>query len=240
MRRHALALCLCAMAAVDASHAQPRDLSGFWTPRLERARSGQELIDALPSEAVLINDTGAGELAAGDFAGLALTQRAIDEVRNYDPAQELKRENTCVAPSVAFYMQAPFPMEIYHGTDMIVFKMEYFDLFRVIFLDGRAHPPPTAPHSKSGHSVGRWEGEDLVVETTHISAGTFMNNGFSHSDSIRLLERFRLSPDGTTLWLTQLYEDPETFDGLAARYMAFTRVPGEHVYPYECDASYGE
>jgi hypothetical protein len=66
-----------------------------------------------------------------------------------------------------------------------------------------------------------------------------MNNGFSHSDNINLVERFRLSPDGSTLWLTQLYEDPETFEGLAARYMAWTRVAGEYVYPYECDASYG-
>jgi hypothetical protein len=136
-------------------------------------------------------------------------------------------------------MQAPFPMEIYHGSDMIVFKMEYFDLYRVIFLDGREHPPATAPHSKSGHSVGRWEGDTLVANTTHISRGTFMNNGFSHSDNIRLVERFRLSPDGSTLWLTQLYEDPEAFEGLAARYMAWTRVAGEYVYPYECDASYG-
>ena len=231
---------LLAIFAAPAAFGQPPDLSGFWTPKVERVRSGQALIDELPDGALLIDDTGAGELAAGEFAGLELSAAAIEEVRNYDYRQELERENTCVAPSVVFYMQAPFPMEIYHGTDMIVFKMEYFDLYRVVFLDGRGHPPASAPHSKSGHSVGRWEGETLVVDTTHVSRGTFMNNGFTHSDSIRMTERFRLSPDGTTLWLTQVYEDPAVFAGLAARYMAFTRVPGEYVYPYECDASYGE
>ncbi|HLF23211.1 MAG TPA: hypothetical protein VI565_04745 [Burkholderiales bacterium] len=230
---------LVVIAAASRAVAAPPDLSGFWTVKLERTRSGQALIDELPEKALLINDTGAGELAAGDFGGLRLKPAAIEEVRNYDYTQELKRENTCVAPSVAFYMQAPFPMEIYHGSDMIVFKMEYFDLFRVVFLDGREHPPATAPHSKSGHSVGRWEGDTLVVDTTHISRGTFMNNGFNHSDRIHLVERFRLSPDASTLWLTQLYEDPDVFDGLAARYVAWTRVPGEYVYPYECDASYG-
>ena len=46
--------------------------------------------------------------------------------------------------------------------------------------------------------------------------------------------------DGNTLWLTQVYEDPETFEGVAARYMAWTRRPGEFVFPYECDPSYGE
>ena len=130
-------------------------------------------------------------------------------------------------------------MEVYQGRDLIVLKMEYFDMYRVIFLDGRSHPPAEAPHSKSGHSIGHWDGDTLVVDTTLISAGTFMNNGFDSSEAMHLTERFRLSPDGSTLWLTQLYDDPDTFDGLAARYMAFTRKPGEYVYPYECDPSYG-
>ena len=216
------------------------NIEGFWTVRFEGRPSGQGLIDELPADALLIDDTGAGELGAGDFAGLRLTERALEEVRTYDYAAELKRENTCVAPSAAFYMQAPFPMEIYQGRDLIVFKMEYFDMYRVVFLDGRSHPPTDAPHSKSGHSVGHWEGDTLVVDTTHLAAGTFMNNGFNHTEALRMTEHFRLSPDGTTLWLTQLYEDPGTFAGLAARYMAWTRRPGEYVFPYDCDPSYGE
>jgi hypothetical protein len=228
-----------AALAAGAAGAQP-DLEGFWSPRIERTRSGQALVDELPEGAVLINDTGAGELAAGDFAGLKLSAAAIEEVRSYDFADELKRENTCNAPTAAFFMQAPFPLEIYQSDGLIVFKMEYFDLYRVIFLDGRSHPPETAPHFRSGHSVGRWEGDTLVVDTTHMTSGTFMNNGFNHSERLHMVERFRLSPDGTTLWLTQLYDDPDVFEGLAARYMAFTRRPGEYVYPYDCDPSYGD
>jgi hypothetical protein len=234
-----IAVAALALIACDAASAAP-SLDGFWTVKFERKPSGQALIDSLPKGAVLINDTGAGELAAGDFAGLKLKPAAIEQVKKYDYAQELKRENTCVPPSVVFYMQAPFPMEIYQGRDLIVFKMEYFDMFRVVFLDGRPHPPESAPHSKSGFSTGRWDGDTLVVETSHIAPGTFMNNGFSHSSHISLKERFRLSPDGNTLWLTQVYEDPETFEGVAARYMAWTRKPGEFVFPYECDSSYGQ
>jgi hypothetical protein len=229
------ALLLVAAGAIAAPN-----LEGFWTVKFERQRSGQALIDELPKSAVLINDTGAGELAAGDFGGLKLSAAALEQVRDYNYQDELKRENTCNAPTVAFFMQAPFPMEIYQGTKLIVFKMEYFDLTRVIFLDGRPHPPASAPHSRSGHSVGHWEGDTLVVDTTHISSGTFMNNGFNHSDALHLTERFRVSDDGATLWLTQLYEDPQVFSGLAARYMAWTRKPGEFVYPYDCDPSYGK
>jgi hypothetical protein len=241
MRHRASVSWFAGVAFAGAGYAQP-DLEGFWTPRLEQAqaRSGQALIDELPDAAVLINDTGAGELAAGDFAGLELTAAAIEEVRTYDFAAELTRENTCNAPTAAFLMQAPFPMELYQSDELVVFKMEYFDLVRVVHLDGRAHPPHTAPHSRAGHSIGRWEGNTLVVDTTHLTPGTFMNNGFNHSEGLRMVERFRLSPDGTTLWLVQAYEDPAVFEGIAARYMAWTRRAGEYVYPYDCDPSYGE
>lgn len=236
----AIAALVTCFPALAGAQTDPRDISGFWTPKFEREPSGRALIDELPDDAVLIDDTGAGELAAGEYGGLILSERALEEIENYDYQAELSRENTCVPPSAAFYMQAPFPMEVHAGRDLIVLEMEYFDMFRVIFLDGRGHPPADAPHSKSGHSVGRWEGDTLLVDTTHLSPGTFANNGFSHSTQMRMIERFRLGPDGDTLWLTQLYEDPDTFEGRAARYMAWTRVPGEYIYPYECDPSYGE
>lgn len=60
------------------------------------------------------------------------------------------------------------------------------------------------------------------------------------SDALHMVERFRSSPDGGTLWLVQTYEDAAVFDGVAARYMAWTRRRGEYVYPYDCDPSYGE
>ncbi len=103
---------------------------------------------------MLINDTGAGELAAGDFAGLKLKPAAIEQVKKYDYSQELKRENTCVPPSVVFYMQAPFPMEIYQGRDLIVFKMEYFDMVP------RRVPrrPPASARERAALEVGVLDG----------------------------------------------------------------------------------
>jgi hypothetical protein len=224
--------------------AQPPDfrerLSGFWTVRFERTPSGNDLLEQLPDDVILINDTGGGELAAGDYGGLKLTERALEAVRNYDYADELLPENARKAPSVDFYMQAPFPMEVYAGRDLIVFKMEYFDLYRVIFMDGRDHPPADAPHTHSGHSVGHWEGDTLVVDTTHISPGTFMNNGFDHGENLHLTERFKVSEDGSTLWATQVYGDPRTFEGRAgaARYLVWTKRPNEYVLPYDCDPNY--
>jgi hypothetical protein len=226
------------LLAAGSAAAQP-DIEGFWTPSFVPPPEGQVLVDKLPPGAVMIDDAGGGELGEGDFGGLQLTDRAREEAAGYDYSVELSRDYACTPPSVAFYMQAPFPMEIYQDSKLIVFKMEYFDMVRIIFMDGRAHPPADAPHSKNGHSVGRWEGNELVVDTTHIASGTFMNNGFSHTDDLHLTERFMPSADGSTLFVTQVSEDPETFAGLAARYFAFRRVPGEYVYPYDCDPSFG-
>ena len=219
--------------------AQLPALEGFWSPQLGPSNEGQILLDKLPSGAVFINDAGAGELGEGDFSGLQLSEEAKAEVAEYDFGDELTREFACIMPSVALYMQAPFPMEIYQDSKLVVFRMEYYDMTRVIFLDGRTHPPADAPHSKNGHSIGHWEGDELVVDTTHIAAASFMNNGFNHSDNLHLQERFKLSEDGEKLFLTQVYEDPDVFQGTAARLMAWRKMKDQYVYPYECDPSFG-
>jgi hypothetical protein len=134
-------------------------------------------------------------------------------------------------------MQGPFPMEIFQGRDLIVIKMEYFDVVRIIFMNESEHPADW-PHSVSGHSIGRWEGDTLVVDTAYIEAATFLNNGLDHSADLHLTERFRLSPDGQKLLVLQEYEDPAVFAGRAARLIPLDKGEG-HVYPYACDPSYG-
>ena len=215
----------------------PADFSGFWNVKFERTPSGTELFNKIPEEAVFIDDAGGGELADGDYAGLILSEHAIEEVRSHNFDSEFDLENTCVQPSVAFYMQAPFPIEIHQTDPLIVIKMEYFDMVRLIFMDGR-EIPENVPLNKNGYSVGHWEGDELVVHTERIKPGTFMNNGFNHSEKLVMDERFKLSKDGNILWLIQTYSDPEVFSGLAARYMAWEKKEGDFVYPYECDFSF--
>jgi hypothetical protein len=233
-----LPLLLLSMLSTLALAADAPDISGFWSVKFEKTPSGQALFDKLPKDAVFIDDAGGGELEEGDFGGLKLSEKALEEVRNYDFSEEFSMSYTCMPPSAAFYMQAPFPMEIDQGRDMIVLRMEYFDMVRIIYMDGRGHPGEDYPHSKNGHSIGHWEGDELVVDTTHLASATFMNNGFNHSDNIHMVERFKMSGDGQTLWLTQVYDDPEVFEGRASRYMAWRKIEGEHVYPYDCDPSF--
>jgi hypothetical protein len=237
--------CLLALAFVAAPvHAQDgRDLqrlSGFWMAKFVDDVHGQALIDQLPKGTHLLVDTfSVPELPVGDFGGLKVTPRVLEEVKKFNPAAQRGPSEACVPPSLTYVVQAPFPMEVYATPALIVFKMEYYDMIRIVFMDGRKHPGPDAPHTKAGHSIGHWEGSDLVVDTTHVAAATMFNNGFNHSDAMHVVERFRVSPDGKTLWITQTYEDPATFEGRAARYIAFSRgLADGFVYPFDCDPGY--
>jgi hypothetical protein len=88
-----------------------------------------------------------------------------------------------------------------------------------------------------GDSIGHWEGDELVIDTTNFSPATITNNGLDHSENIHLVERYKLSPDGKTLMATQWFEDPEVLDNRGARFIQWKKFAGQHVYPYDCDPS---
>jgi len=222
--------------AAPAARSRP-DLSGYWNPS-NRGAPDKALMSLIPPNTVLVDDTGAVELPRGDYGGLKLKPKALAEAQKWDPKDDMSLVNACKPPSIIYAMQGPFPMEIYQGTELIVIKLEYFDLIRVVFMDGRPHPGAEYPNSKLGFSTGRWDGNTLVVETSHLAHSTITNNGLNHSDKVKVIERFRLSEDGTTLLSTQEFEDPEMLDNRGARFIAWKRRAGEHVYPYDCDPTF--
>ena len=225
------------MASTGAAQQKVPDLSGYWGPG-RGAKPDPARVKALPPNTVVLADAGAVEFPVNEFGGLRVKPAAREAAARWKPEDDMHISRVCLPPSIVYSMQGPFPMEIHQSSDLIVMKLEYYDLVRIIFMDGRDHPA-AAPHSKVGHSVGRWEGSTLVVDTVKISESTITNNGLNHSDQVRVIERFWLSPDGRTLFGLQEFEDPEVLENRGARFMAWDRVPGEFVLPYECDPSFG-
>jgi hypothetical protein len=89
-------------------------------------------------------------------------------------------------------------------------KMEYgVGLTRTVHMNMTAHPAKIAP-SRAGHSIGRWDGDTLVVDTVGFAPGTLTGN-LPHSNRLHVVERFTLNP--TTLELTRgiVAEDPDYF-----------------------------
>lgn len=226
-------------AAATPAAARP-NLSGFWMLASGNPVEDPVLKAKLSPGAVVLKDTGAPEYGPMEFGGLKLTPAALQAARAWKIQDDMTVANTCRIPSIVYAMQGPFPIEIFQGTEMTVIRLEYFDMARVIFTDGRKHMPEGAPNTKTGDSIGRWEGDVLVVDTIHLKEATITNNGLNHSDKIRVTERFRLSTDGRKLLSTQEFQDPETLENVGARFITWNKVEGDHVHAYDCDPTFAE
>jgi hypothetical protein len=171
---------------VIAQTPQGHGIAGFWSmapgptpPRRAATPAETELIAQFRAGALLLADAGATEFPPGDYGGLKVHASLREAAKSYDPENQTDVSLTCRPPGVIYSMQGPFPIEIFEGRDLVVIKLEYFDLVR----------------------------------------------------------RFRLA-DENTLLVTQQFEDSGSFEGTAARIMSFRRGD-DHVYPYDCDPTYG-
>ena len=117
-------------------------------------------------------------------------------------------EIKCYLPGVPRATYMPYPFQIFHSEQALLFVYEYAGATRnILFKD----PGPAPVDSWMGQSVGRWEGSTLVVEVTAQNDQTwFDRSGNFHSDQLRVIERY--TPTGPN---TMRYEatiiDPEIF-----------------------------
>lgn len=122
-------------------------------------------------------------------------------------AAEDNQTANCLPPGMPGIMGQPYPMEFLLTPGQVTIVIEAYSQVRHIYTDGR--PLPQDPDlTFHGTSVGRWEGETLVVETVGFSPLTQLDRNVPHSDKMRIMERFRLSdPNAMTIETTII--DPE-------------------------------
>jgi len=131
---------------------------------------------------------------------------------------------------------APHQLEIRpRGADRLELRYGEWDGLRTIYLDGR-RPAARAP-SAMGHSVGRWEGETLVVDTSGIAASIIMLPDLQamgeHSDELRIVERYTRSADGGSLHLTATLTDARTFRAPLVLRKIWRWAPEQQIAPYD-------
>jgi hypothetical protein len=115
----------------------------------------------------------------------------------------------CLPPGVPAAFAATYQWELVQGTDRVVILYNFPLSFRVIPTDGRPHPVDPDP-TWMGDSVGRWEGDTLVVDTVGFNDKTLLLNAFQHTESLHVVERFsRPAPDAIQYQAT--VEDPNLF-----------------------------
>ena len=118
---------------------------------------------------------------------------------------------SCMPAGVpAFMMAVVEPIHFVQSPKMVTMIFSGDAQVRHVYLD--------VPHSANvkpswyGESVGRYEGDTLVVDTIGLNDKTFVDNYRTpHSDKLHVVERYKLIDDGKTLQVTFRVEDPDTF-----------------------------
>jgi hypothetical protein len=130
-----------------------------------------------------------------------------EKVKNLnDNESKLDQVFYCGKPGVP--RQGP-PRKIMQTPKEVVFLYEDMsgDGYRVIPIDGRAHRADASP-SYNGDSVGHWEGDTLVIDATNFVEDTwFGENGYFHSDAMRVIER--LTRQGDAILYEVTVDDPK-------------------------------
>ena len=153
-------------------------------------------------------------------------RRAID-----DPSGQ------CLMVGVPRITSMPLPFKIMQTKDEVVILYETFHAFRVIPLDGRGHPEDMEP-SFMGDSIGRWDGDTLVVDVIGFNDRTYIGGGGAslHSEALHVVERYQ-RVDFDTITYDVTIEDPKVFTkvwSLPSSYLSLR--PGERLREYECIA----
>ena len=141
----------------------------------------------------------------------------------------------CVPPGMPGIMWQPYPLQILFSPSEVVIQQEAYMQVRHIYTDGRQHPTGLTP-TFNGHSIGHWEGQLLVVDTTGFVTETPMGAawGTFHSDRMHIVERFRLL-DADTLEVSTTIDDSRALTKPWTTVHAFKRHRDWDIAEYICE-----
>lgn len=163
------------------------------------------------------------------YIGSQLTAEALATV-NLDPADDPPFLR-CEPPGLARQIFSLHQLEIKQAGDRIEMRYGEWDARRTVYLDGGRRPRDEPP-TPMGFSVGRYDGDALVIETTGIEPDIAVWYG-RHSEQLRVVERYTRSPDGTRLWLTATMEDPWALTEPLVLKKVWGWAPDQEIFPYE-------
>src|SRR5688500_10164485 len=154
---------------------------------------------------------------------------------------QLEPHARCKPSGVARVFLTPYGVEIVERPDLQ--RIYIFDIggphtFRTIYLDGRGHPATRIP-DYYGHSIGWWEGDTLVVETTGFNEGFWIDRGaLPHTEQLKTLERFtRL--DMRTIRYELTIDDPGAYTKPFSGRLNLIWEAGTELFEFVCqEANY--
>jgi len=176
-----LALSMMSMAVLSAQGPAPAPTLPDGTP-VPRTADGRADLSGVWNKRLVQNTARMAEPLPFTAEGL----KAFNDVWNHiDPTSK------CILPGVPRVNTSPYPMQIVQLPDKVIFLYEYMHNFRIVYTDGREHHQTWEP-TLLGDSVGKWEGDTLVIDTNNFTDRTWLDDhGNRHSDALHVIERWR-------------------------------------------------
>ncbi len=200
------------------------DLSGYWT-----AAQHEDALERGPGPELV------------DYGGFPINEAARVFALSYDASRVTLRHHQCDGYVTAYQLRATGNARAWEERDphtqrliAIHWYNQTFEGHRTIWMDGRPHPPAYGPHTWMGFSTGRFVGNALMAETTHIKQGWLRRNGLPESDQATTVEFFVRHGDHLTH--TSVITDPVYLAEPLVRTTDFVRQPVDHNnWLFACD-----
>lgn len=196
-------------------------LEGRWIADRSATMSYPGGFDGFFSALMTLNDAGRAAQAA------------------YDPLSDENPEATCVGrPTPAALVSTSLylmEIDIREAEQTVILRSEYYDEVRIVYMDGREHPDPSERFA-TGHSIGWWEGDTLVVDTRNFEDHRSPYQvGVPSGAQKHVVERYRLNEDGAHVDLQFTLDDPEYLAEPMVHSRQLNYSPHMQMYPGACD-----
>ncbi len=173
------------------------------------------------------------------IANLALTEKGREAREAYDSLSAENPESTCVGrPTPAMLLSsALYPIEIQfdENDETIAIRSEFWDETRTVYMDGREHPD-NSERFASGHSIGRWDEDTLVVDTRNFTDHRSPYQiGVPSGAQKHVVERFRLIENGERIAVEFTLEDPEYISAPLNHARELIYSAHLELSPFDCD-----
>jgi hypothetical protein len=209
------------------AHAQvaPPDLTGVWAP-YRGGRGADPKLAPPPASPLALKP---------DYA------QAFDAKRKAEAAAAEKGEPiasgavACVPYGMPRMMSvALYPIEILPTRAQVTIVTEAFSEVRRIYMNVPQLPMGDVPPGYYGRSVGRWDGDTLVVDTIGVKTTVPAYQNMPHSDRMRITERIRLVANDF-LHDEITIDDPVVLEKPVTYTLAYRRMPGYEMVEFVCD-----
>jgi hypothetical protein len=215
------------------------DLSGLWANPYTPNMAGRGVLDPKTRQPLKFERQGeklADAVDPGRTFDLPYTEWGLKQWKGYDPVNKGDYAGNCLPFGMSRNINSPHGVQVLQSNDAVAFLFEQNTWHHWVPTNPAFKWPADLPESWNGASVGRWEGDTLVIETTGFNGYTRLDtNGHPHSKQMKLINTF-LRTDSRTIQHTVTVHDPRAYTQDWMNLRTWTIKPASDVLmEYSCE-----